>query len=120
MRIKRSITEKIRDFVDMDHRWRGQDKGLIWCWECGRQLSEEDPDLAARAKNGELVVLAWKGGVPADFKGKRKEGTFNYLAEWQGLAGQDLDIDLTAPIPLVCSLTGVEVTFSMDGWKEAT
>ena len=74
MQVKRSITVKIRDFVDMEHRWRSSDKGLIWCWERGRQMSEEDPELASRARNGELMVLAWKGGVPPELRAqKRKE-----------------------------------------------
>ena len=117
MQIKRSITENIRDFVDMDHRWRSTDKGLIWCWERGRQMSEEDPELASRARNGELMVLVWKGGVAHGFKGNRKEGTLKYLALWQGLAGKDLDIDTNRSTALVCSLTGVEVVFSEDAWK---
>ena len=63
MQINRSIAIKPRDFVDMDHRWRSSDKGLIWCWERGRQMSEENPELASRARNGELMILGWKGGV---------------------------------------------------------
>lgn len=117
MKIKRSIAVKIRDFVDMDHRWRNEDKGIIWCWERGRQMSNEDPELASRARKGELMVLGWKGGVPPEFKGKKKEGTLNYLAQWQGLAGKDLDIDTDEPTTLVCSVTGVVVVFSQDGWK---
>jgi hypothetical protein len=117
MHIKRSITEKIRDFVDMNHRWRSYDKGIIWCWELGRQMREQDPNLAYRASTGELMVLDWKGGVPVDFKNKKKAGTLNYLATWQGLAGKDLDIDTEESIIIFCSLTGVEVTFSEDGWK---
>lgn len=117
MRIKRSINTPIRDFVDMEHRWRGPDKGLIWCWERGRIMSQENPDLSKRARNGELMPLHWKGGVPPGFKGKQKNGTFQYLAQWQGLAGKDLDIDTEVSITLVCSLSGVKVTFSKDGWK---
>ena len=117
MKINRSINTAIRDFVDMDHRWRDSDKGLIWCWERGRIMSRENPGLSERVKNGELVPLNWKGGVPPGFKGKKKPGTLNYLAQWQGLAGKDLDIDTEASITLVCSLTSVEVTFSKDGWK---
>ncbi len=112
MRIKRPITAKIRDFIDMEHRWRDVDNGLIWCWERGRQMSQENPDLATRAKNGELMVLSWKGGVPPTFKGKTKKGTLYYLAQWQGLAGKDLDIDTETPTEIVCSLTGVKVIFS--------
>lgn len=101
----------------MNHRWRNSDKGLIWCWERGRQMSKEEPELASRARNGELMVLGWKGGVPLGFKSKKKNGSLNYLAEWQGLAGKDLDIDTDVPTTLICSLTGVEVVFSEDGWK---
>jgi hypothetical protein len=118
MQIKRSITAEIRDFVDMDHRWRSEDKGIIWCWERGRQMSKEDPELAEKARNGELMVLGWKGGVPSEFKSKKKEGTLNYLAQWQGLSGKDLNINTDVPTTLVCTATGVEVIFSKDGWKQ--
>ncbi len=118
MQVKRSINEEIRDFTSMDHRWRSSDKGLIWCWERGRQMSKEDPESALRARNGELMTLGWKGGVPAEFKSKRKDGTFNYLAQWQGLAGKDLNINTDESIVLVCSSTEVEVTYSRDGSKQ--
>lgn len=118
MKIYRSIKEEIRDYVDMDHRWRGSDKGLIWCWERGRQMSTEDPGSAARACNGELMVLGWKGGVAEGIKVKTKQGTFNYLAQWQGLRGDDLDIDTDLKTSKICSSTGVKVTFSKDGFKE--
>ena len=74
MKISRSIDEEIRNFIDMDHRWRSSDKGLIWCWERGRQMSIEDPELADRARNGELMVLGWKGGVTQGAKIKSKRG----------------------------------------------
>lgn len=117
MKIHRSITEPIRPFVDMGHRWRGPDIGLIWCWENGRLLAQENPALALQAQNGELIPLVWKGGVPPDFKSKRKPGALNYLAQWQGLAGKDLNIDIGAPTTLICSKTGVKVKFSKDGWR---
>jgi hypothetical protein len=117
MKLQRSINTPIRDFVDMDHRWKSFDKGLIWCWERGRIMSQENPDLSFRARNGELMILGWKGGVPINFKGKRKEGTLKYLAQWQGLAGNDLDIDTDISTVITCSLSGVEVTYSKDGWK---
>ena len=117
MKLNRSINIPIRDFIDMDHRWRDFDNGLIWCWERGRIMSHDDPELSKRAKNGELVPLNWKGGVLPGLKGKKKNGTLQYLAQWQGLAGEDLDIDTNASIELVCSLTGVKVIFSKDGWQ---
>ena len=117
MKIFRSIKTPIREFIDMDHRWRNEDNGLIWCWERGRQIRVENPKLAQKANAGELVVLSWKGGVPEEFKGKKKEGTYNYLAQWQGLAGKDLNIDTETPITFNCSATDVKVTYSKDGWK---
>ena len=118
MKIYRSIEEEVRDFVDMDHRWRNSDKGLIWCWERGRQMSTENPDLAVRARKGELMVLGWKGGVADGIKIKSKKGAFNYLAQWQGLRGEDLKIDTDLPTVKVCSSTSIEVTYSKDGFKE--
>lgn len=126
MKLKRSIDTEIRDFVSLDHRWRSADEGLIWCWERGRQMSEEDPELASRARNGELMLLNWTGGIHVKFDEegdlvmpmvKRKKGTLHYLAQWQGLTGKDLDIDTDRPTTLVCSLTGVKVTYSKNGWK---
>jgi hypothetical protein len=112
MKLKRAIEEPVRDFVDMDHRWRGPDKGLIWCWESGRLLAQEEPELARSARSGELVVLVWKGGFSSALKQKRKPGTLQYLAQWQGLSGLDLDLDMEGARTITCSKTGMQVTFS--------
>ena len=66
MHLERSIQQPIREFVDMDHRWRGPDAGLIWCWERGRQKAAEDPVLAVMARKGVLMPLGFKGGVDKD------------------------------------------------------
>jgi hypothetical protein len=102
----------------MDHRWHGSDIGLIWCWESGRMRATDSSDLAARAKSGELIELLWKGGVKPGLKLKKKLGTFQYLAYWQGLSGNDLDIDTDATPTLVCSASGVEVTFCKEAISE--
>ena len=62
-RLRRSIDEPIREDLSWRELWIGPDRGLIWCWEWGRQKRVEDPELAARAGAGELVILGWKGGV---------------------------------------------------------
>ena len=113
MHLKRSIKHPIREFVDMDHRWRGPDAGLIWCWELGKQRADKEPELAERVREGALVPLGWKGGVANGTKSKKKKGSLFYLAEWQGLAGKDLDIDAEGDTRLVCLATGVEVTYSL-------
>ena len=112
MHLERSIQQPIRDFVDMDHRWRGPDGGLIWCWERGRQMTNEDPGLAERATQGELVPLPWKGGVNKSLKTSKMRGCVFYLAHWQGLAGKDLDIDTDGETRLICTATGIEVIYS--------
>ena len=65
--------------------WHGPDQGLICCWLRGLEKAKEAPELAAKAKRGELPVLAWKGGVEKKLKSGVKVGSINYLATWQGL-----------------------------------
>jgi len=113
-RLHRNNQEPIREGLSWDERWQGSDKGLITCWEVGRNKSKTDPELARRAKNGELPVLPWKGGIKKKTKMKEKFGTLSYLAQWQGLRGDDLDIDLTRDSELVCSKTGMKVIYTSD------
>ena len=87
---------------------------MINCWEIGRERREKEPELAERAENGELPVLGWKGGVEKKTKIGQKYGTLYYLAEWQGLRGEDLDIDLSQEPELTCSKTGMKVIYTGD------
>lgn len=112
--LHRSIDRPIRDGLSWDELWRGPDQGLIWCWERGRQKRIQEPEVAARAEEGELVPLAWKGGVERELKIKRKPGTLQYLATWQGLRAQDLDIALEYEQLVVCSKTGQTVAFNSE------
>jgi hypothetical protein len=102
-------------------RWRHADLGLIGCWERGRRLRQENPVLAKRAEQGELVTLWWTGGtenidLDEDGGGKKSKsgkryGTLNYLATWQGLRGEDLEVDLDAEVVIVCSMAKRAVIF---------
>ena len=116
-KISRSRKEPIRESLSWEERWEGPDKGLILCWEIGRQLSQKEPELAERARNGELPVLVWKGGVEKEIKAKKKYGSHLYLAQWQGLRGEDLDIDLSQETELVCPKTKVKVVYTSDSEK---
>jgi hypothetical protein len=118
MRIRRSITEPIRQGGTWEERWAGSDEGLIACWEAGRELADRDPDLFSRANLGQLPVLPWRGGVDKLVKGQ-KVGTYSYLAMLQGLRRQDLDIDLATEVMHVCMATGVSVIFTHDSAKYA-
>lgn len=115
--IFRSIKEPIRVGLSWDEKWRGDDKGLITCWETGRELRSKGSDLARKAERGELTVLGWKGGVERKTIKGEKYGTLNYLAEWQGLRGEDLNIDLYKEIELVCSKTGMRIIYTPDQKK---
>lgn len=97
--------------------WLSDDNGLVACWERGRQVAQEQPDLAASANAGELVPLPWKGGVAQAIKAKRKYGTLRYLAMWQGVRGEDLNIDTAIEREITCSKFGVTVQFTPDASK---
>jgi hypothetical protein len=56
--------------------------------------------------------LPWKGGVEKALKKKQKYGTLNYLAMWQGLRGEDLNIDTAEEISITCTATGMAVVFT--------
>jgi len=108
--LQRSLSEPIRKGLDFDQRWHGDDEGLIYCWERGRELREERPVLSEQADRGELMVLSWEGGVERKLKG-RKTGTLQYLATLQGLRGEDLSIDSEGRTILTCAKTGQAVTY---------
>jgi hypothetical protein len=116
MRIHRLITETIRPNLTWDERWESADRGLIACWERGRAKSLGDATLAQQARNGQLMILPWKGGVEKAIKKKQKYGSLYYLAMWQGLRGNDLDIDTDTEneLALTCSVTGMTVVFTND------
>jgi hypothetical protein len=116
-RIHRSIDTPLRSGLTREDLWEAQDKGLIKCWEIGRQRAARFPDLTRQCLAGELPVLGWKGGVSRSLKKLEKYGSLKYLAQWQGLRGEDLDVDLGEERPLTCSRTGMVVTFTPDRAK---
>ncbi len=117
MRVTRSIAEPLRNTTNFDERWKSEDGGLITCWERGREKRHEDPELATKADDGQLVVLPWKGGVEKAIKAKQKYGTYYYLAMWQGLRGEDLNIETSQEVTLQCTRTGMDVVFTSDQSK---
>ncbi len=116
-RVFRSRGKPRRIGLSWDELWKGPDTGLITCWEVGRAIARKEPELAERARNGELPVLGWKGGIEKTLKTKEKYGTLYYLAQWQGLRGDDLDIDLLEETDIECSRTGMKVVFTGDSEK---
>ena len=107
--IRRSISEPIRTGLSASEYWLAEDRGLIKCWELGRKYSVTRPAFAASAKRGELPLWNFKGGVEKPLKNPLKYGSFRYLAMWQGLRNEDLDIDPTRKVEMTCSRTGVKM-----------
>lgn len=127
--IKTPIRDDISTVAEI---WEGPDKGLIYCWELGRKERKEKPDLAARAENGELVAVGrLRLNLGSDFRddelpddagpdtdesaddsktrrkkpenhGIWKRGSLQYLAWWQGLRGESLNVSLVQTIEIVC------------------
>lgn len=119
MKIHRAKTAPKRGAMTWEERWEAADQGLIAAWERGREKSRQDPVLAEQAREGALVILPWKGGVQRAIKVKKKFGCFLYLAMWQGLRGDALDIDTDSEIELRCASTGMTVVYTGDASKYA-
>ncbi|MBQ0739744.1 hypothetical protein J9332_36175 [Aquimarina celericrescens] len=113
-KIYRSFSEPDRVNLSWEETWRREDKGLIKNYEVGRALAKKEPELAEKAKRGELPVLGYKGGVDKTLKKKEKIGALNYIAKWQALRGEDLNLNLDEEIVLTCTKTDMRVTFTMD------
>ncbi|NQT63594.1 MAG: hypothetical protein HQ556_11595 [Candidatus Marinimicrobia bacterium] len=114
MQIYRSTQKPIRGKISWEELWKGPDKGLIASWEVGRKLALKDPEIARKAKNGELPVLNWKGGTEKPTQKNEKYGSLHYLAQWQGLRDEDLNVDVSEERDLFCSRTGMKVTYTND------
>ena len=112
--IFREIIIPIRQDLSTNEKWKGLDKGLIFCWEMGRIKAMKNPNEVTRAVNGELLPLGWKGGVDKAILKGSKTGSFKYYAEWLGLRGENLDVDTSEEKILTCSATGMIVTFTAD------
>ena len=115
--VHRPIHSELRPTLSWAEIWQGPDNGLIRCWEIGRERALKHPDIAERCLAGELPVLGWKGGVERTLKKREKFGSLKYLAQWQGLRGEDLQIDTAQELTLNCSRTGMVVTFTPEQSK---
>lgn len=113
-RVHRPADAPGRENLTWHERWKGEDKGLIACWEAGRALREREDyaGLVRRVESGELPPLTWKGGVEKTLKVKEKYGCLSYLAQWQGMRGEALDIDRSDEPMLTCTRTDMRVTFT--------
>ncbi len=114
MIINKSISEPIPRTTSWDESWGDLPAGLVTAWNTGRDKVERDPELAEAARTGQLIPLVWKGGVEKKILKTTKYGSMYYLAMWQGLRGEDLNIDLDSEPSITCSATGMTVIFTPD------
>ena len=125
MTVNRSSDTPPRAVASWDEMWKGEDEGLIQCWETGRTIrrrrTERDLEICDRVDRGELPSLHWKGGFEIDPddpnqmpKMKKKFGCLQYLATLQGIKGESLVIDSSQEVAIRCSRTGVLVVFTAD------
>lgn len=119
MKIYRDVDQPDRHGLLWEEIWRGPDQGLIRSWEIGRRNRQLEPALAALCKAGELPPLAWKGGVSRTLKKLTRWGSHHYLAQWQGLRGESLNLDPDCEQTIICTRTGMIVTFTSDPAKLA-
>ena len=112
--IQRSHAKPARSNLSWHETWEGPDSGLIKNWEIGRKLAIQNPDLASRTLAGELPPLNWKGGSDRTLVKREKFGSLRYLAQWQGLRGEDLSINLDEDVTIKCVKTHMIVTFTPD------
>lgn len=91
-------------------RWEGPDGGLIAAWRQGLLMRDHRPDWVQAVLRHELPELPWRGGGSEVIKGKRP-GTWLYLAMWQGLRGEALDVDTSQPLEMQCTRTQVRTLF---------
>jgi len=117
IKVSRSIDEPIRDNPSFEERWKEYDKGLITAWEVGREKAINNPSLIESIKKNELPPLGWDGGHKKHLKSiKFKYGVLHYLAQWQGVRGDDLDIDSERDEgkEMICSKTNMKTIFTSD------
>lgn len=95
------------------------------CHRSGRELGKSNPELACRAKRGELPALDWPGGVDTVPHPSRQFGSLFYLAQWQGLrdeawhgiTGSNKNMSTTCPVGIKCVASGTVTVFIKDARK---
>ena len=118
MKIVIPISKKLRDDTSPDTLWRGEDVGLIQAWEIGRRQSAKEPELATRAKQGQLPASdLFQGGYNTRLESAFQYGSLHYYCMWLGWRGQDLDIDSDEEYPMVCAKTRMGVVYTLDSSK---
>lgn len=113
------VTAAVGDWADISqqnwaNRWERSDQGLITAWVAGQEYARKNPDLVERARAGELPILPFRGGVEKAIKVGAKVGHLLYVAMWQGLRGDPLDLDTEGQIEMTCAKHRVTVVFTAD------
>lgn len=117
---KSKLAEVSENSKTWAEKWSGKDCGLITCWEIGRKMANSDEVLVNNVKNNELPILPWKGGFVKTLSNQtNKFAPYYYLAMWQGIRGDDLNIDTSIELSMTCSKTNMTSVFTIDHSKYA-
>ena len=60
----------------MDHRWRGPDAGLIWCWDLGGKEPTKSPNWPKELEKGLWCHSVGKVASPTAQKAKQRRDLF--------------------------------------------
>jgi 5'-3' exonuclease len=81
IRVTRSMSEPIRQGLSWSARWDAEDRGMISCWECGREATDPEKENPWKAETP--YWFAWEQGrkgldldafwYPPDFQHPKKE-----------------------------------------------
>lgn len=114
MRIIHSFNSPPQFQERFEDRINGPDGGIINAWLAGIKHRSDNSPWYKAAEAGELPILPYRGGVEKKIKKNLKIGVLHYLAMWQGLRGEDLDINTTDEPILTCSKFGVSVQYTLN------
>jgi len=123
IKIYRSINEPIRENRSYEERNSSVKASLESAWEAGRKNRESFTKLIPFLKQGGLPKLSFKGGhnMPPykndePPKYQFKHGHYNYLAQRQGILGEDLNIEVfeDEEQEMICKISTKKTIFTFD------
>lgn len=90
-----------------------------WVLGTGTREKPRRRDAGGASPKRPARFIAVEGRRSEGVKKKQKYGTLYYLAMWQGLRGDDLSITLEEETTLTCSITKMNVIFTINMKKYA-
>lgn len=80
----------------------------------GNRKGPRRPLVGGESSCGRAAFDGLEGRHRKPIKAKTKIGSTFYLATWQGLRGESLDIELGRDVRMTCARTGITFTYTDD------